>query len=308
MRVLGTDYFRFETVSIMSNDGPKMVLCSTFLARAGRIAVQMRTSCQSNDTEWGSFKSSILALPLILLNEIGRWVPAHFGTGRACPSYQEDNAMQDADICFRREQGTGACCQTTVREMEQVISQRLPLLYRSAFRVLGNDADAEDAVQDALLSAHQHLDQFRGQSQLSTWLVTIVINCARMKIRKRANKVHLSMDERTGECQEYSFADALADRRPNPEDDCLQSDFRARIVQFAARLSPKLRHTFQMRDLDGLTIKETALILGVPSGTVKAQLTRARKQLRQFMSQAVRGSGLTVPKAAVTGTGRCQRP
>ena len=153
--------------------------------------------------------------------------------------------MQDADICVRSEQGAGAS-QTTVHEMEQVISQRLPFLYRSAFRLLGNDADAEDAVQDALLSAHRHLDQFRGQSQLSTWLVTIVINCARMKIRKRANKVHLSLDESTGECQDYVVAEALTDRRPSPEDDCLRSDFRARVLQFAARLSPKLRDTFQM--------------------------------------------------------------
>ena len=215
--------------------------------------------------------------------------------------------MQDADICFRSEQGAGASCQTTVHEMEQVISQRLPFLYRSAFRLLGNDADAEDAVQDALLSAHRHLDQFRGQSQLSTWLVTIVINCARMKIRKRANKVHLSLDESTGECQDYVVAEALTDRRPSPEDECLQTDFRARVLRFAARLSPKLRDTFQMRDLEGLTVKETALILGVPSGTVKAQLSRARKQLRHFMGQAVRGSDFTVRKAAVAGNQRCQR-
>jgi RNA polymerase sigma-70 factor (ECF subfamily) len=192
--------------------------------------------------------------------------------------------------------------------MEQVISQKLPFLYRSALRLLGNDADAEDVVQDALLSAHQHLDQFRGQSQLSTWLVTIVMNCARMKIRKRANKIHLSLDESTEECQDYSVAKALTDRRPNPEDDCLRSDFRARVLQFVARLSPKLRDTFQMRDLEGLTIKETALILGVPRGTVKAQLSRARKQLRHFMSQAARGSGLTVRKSTVRGNGRCQRP
>ena len=215
--------------------------------------------------------------------------------------------MQDADICVRSEQGAGAS-QTTVHEMEQVISQRLPFLYRSAFRLLRNDADAEDAVQDALLSALQHLDQFRGQSQLSTWLVTIVINCARMKIRKRANKVHFSLDESTGEYPDYSVAEALTDRRPSPEDDCLRSDLRARVLQFAARLSPKLRDTFQMRDLEGLTIKETALILGVPSGTVKAQLSRARKQLRQVMRQAVRGTGLTARKSTVTGKGRCARP
>jgi len=69
------------------------------------------------------------------------------------------------------------------REMQDVLSRCLPSFYRKAYRHLGNAADAEDAVQDALLSAYKHLDQFKGQSQMSTWLTTIVINCARMHLR-----------------------------------------------------------------------------------------------------------------------------
>ena len=69
-------------------------------------------------------------------------------------------------------------------QMMAVLSRRLPYLYRCAYRLLGNKADAEDAVQDALLAAFKHLNQFRGEAQLSTWLTAIVINCARMQLRK----------------------------------------------------------------------------------------------------------------------------
>jgi DNA-directed RNA polymerase specialized sigma24 family protein len=81
---------------------------------------------------------------------------------------------------------------------QDVFSRYLPLLYKTAHRYLGNAADAEDAVQDALLSAHKHMDQFRGQAQVSTWLVAIVSNCARMQLRRRPRQIHGSLDERFG--------------------------------------------------------------------------------------------------------------
>ncbi len=85
------------------------------------------------------------------------------------------------------------------REMQDVLSRSLPSFYRKAYRQLGNAADAEDAVQDALLSAYKHLDQFKGQAQMSTWLTAIVINSARMQLRRRPRQIHLSLDERFGE-------------------------------------------------------------------------------------------------------------
>ena len=105
-------------------------------------------------------------------------------------------------------------------EMLSVLSHCLPSLYRYAYRFLGNKADAEDAVQDALLAAYKHLNQFRGDAQLSTWLTTIVINCARMHLRKRSRYIHVSLDSRIGDEQEYPLSDTLVDHRPNPEDEC----------------------------------------------------------------------------------------
>jgi RNA polymerase sigma-70 factor, ECF subfamily len=168
-------------------------------------------------------------------------------------------------------------------QMLAVLPQCLPSLYRYAYRLLGNKADAEDAVQDALLAACKHLNQFRGDAQLSTWLTAIVINCARMQLRKRPRHSHVSLDSRIGEEREYPLSDTLVDHRPNPEDECLKALANARLIESAARLSPTLRITFHLRYVDHLSVCETARVLGVPTGTVKAQTARARAKLMKSM-------------------------
>jgi RNA polymerase sigma factor (sigma-70 family) len=168
-------------------------------------------------------------------------------------------------------------------QMMAVLSHRLPYLYRYAYRLLGNKADAEDAVQDALLSAFKHLNQFRGKAQVSTWLTAIVINCARMQLRKRSRHIHISLESRIGEDQECPLSDTLVDDRPNPEDECHRSTLNARLMKSVAQLSPTLWRTFHLRFVDHLSVCETARVLGVPTGTVKAQTARARAKLLKAM-------------------------
>ena len=168
-------------------------------------------------------------------------------------------------------------------EMLSVLSNCLPSLHRYAYRFLGNQADAEDAVQDALLAAYKHLKQFRGDAQLSTWLTTIVINCARMHLRRRSRYTHVSLDSRIEDEREYSLSDILVDHRPNPEEECRRSTLNARLMKSAAQLSPILRKTFHLRFVDHLSIGETARVLGVPIGTVKAQTARAKAKLRKLV-------------------------
>jgi RNA polymerase sigma-70 factor, ECF subfamily len=168
-------------------------------------------------------------------------------------------------------------------EMLSVLSHCLPSLHRYAYRYLGNKADAEDAVQDALLAAYQHLNQFRGDAQLSTWLTSIVINCARMHLRKRSRYTHVSLDSRIGEEQEYLLSDILVDDRLNPEDECHRSMLHRRLIKSAAQLSPTLRKTFHLRFVHHLSVGETARALGVPTGTVKAQTDRAKAKLRKLV-------------------------
>jgi RNA polymerase sigma-70 factor (ECF subfamily) len=173
------------------------------------------------------------------------------------------------------------------RELQDAFSRCLPLLHRTAYRYLGNTADAEDAVQDALLSAYKHLDQFRGQAQMSTWLVAIVSNCARMQLRRRPRQIHVSLNEQFGDDQGYTVADGLVDCAPSPEEEYRQSELHERIMQFSEELSPPLRRAFQLRDLDGLTTSEAAHILGVVDGTVKAQVARARAKLTRLVRRAL---------------------
>ena len=173
-------------------------------------------------------------------------------------------------------------------EMNQALSRCRASFFRSAYRFLENPADAEDAVQEALLSAYKHIDQFRGEAQISTWLTAIVSNSARMQLRKRPRNIHVSLDEPIGEEQELSLSDLLADCRLSPEDECRNSELRARLNELVSQLSPSLRKAFQLRDLDGLTTREAAHILGVAEGTVKAQLARARAKLRRLIGRTPR--------------------
>jgi RNA polymerase sigma-70 factor (ECF subfamily) len=207
------------------------------------------------------------------------------GTGFS-PALGED---ESSDMYLETDLRPGpAHYEGAVREFEHLLSSRLPLFRSSAYRLLGNTADAEDAVQDAMLAAYKHLDQFRGHSQMSTWLTSIVRNCARMQLRRRPQHMHISLDERLGEAEEYQLAETLADNRPGPEDLCRRSELLEAVTSFAAELSPALRNTFQLRDIDDLSIRETARILGKQSGTVKAQLARARKKIKHSFRRALR--------------------
>ena len=176
----------------------------------------------------------------------------------------------------------------TTRALERVLSRGIPFLYRNAYRLLSNTADAEDAVQDALLSAYIHLDQFKGRAQISTWLSSIVLNCARMQLRRRSRHAEVSIDAPIGEMFPLGVCERLRDDRPSPEDEHRASELSASLTRFYRRLSPTLRRTLQLRNIDGLSIRETAEILGIPRGTVKAQSSRARKKLKEWMAGAHR--------------------
>jgi RNA polymerase sigma-70 factor, ECF subfamily len=174
-----------------------------------------------------------------------------------------------------------------IQELTDIFAGRLPSLARIAARLVGNAADAEDAIQDAFLSAYTHLDQFRGQAQMSSWLTTIVINAARMKVRRRPRQAHIPLDQENREQDHLPFSEMLSDRRPSPEELCRSRELAERLAQASLQLSPALRGTFQLSAMDGLSTRETAQALGIPEGTVKARVARARKKLKQLLQTEV---------------------
>ena len=175
-------------------------------------------------------------------------------------------------------------------EFEDVLSHHLPRFRRMAFRWLRNPEDAEDAVQDALLSAFKHIARFEGRAQMSSWLMAIVINSVRMQLRRRPRHKILSIDQDLEDSQ-WTIADMLADPRPTPEQMLEQSE----LCEIAARLARSLplsqRTALQLRQRDGLSTKEAAEVLGVPEGTLKSQLARGRAKLTQRLRKAVGASG-----------------
>jgi RNA polymerase sigma factor (sigma-70 family) len=135
------------------------------------------------------------------------------------------------------------CHQSKVQELIDVITHHSARFRRIALGHLSNVADAEDAVQDALLSALTHVDQFRGQAKMSTWLTTIVINSARMKLRRRLTSVQLALDETDGQ-QDLPLENIVSDTRPGPEKAYCEREIAVTLARATSRLSPTLRTAF----------------------------------------------------------------
>jgi len=168
-------------------------------------------------------------------------------------------------------------------QLQDAVARYLPALYKRAYRCVGDPHDAEDAVQDALLAAYKHLDQFKGTARMTTWLTTIVTNSALMQLRRRPRRPHISLDEQFLEDQDYSMSDRVADVRPGPESECIRSQSRRHLMRLMKGLSPAERRAIQLFVLDGLTLKEVSDFLGVSQGTVKSNLFRARSKLKRMM-------------------------
>jgi RNA polymerase sigma-70 factor (ECF subfamily) len=164
------------------------------------------------------------------------------------------------------------------REFDHILSHSLPRFRRIALRVLRNPEDAEDAVQDAMLSAHRHIGHFAGRSQMTTWITSILINAVRMQLRRRSRRPTLSLDQDPEEGMR-SAEEWLVDPSPTPEQTLQGRELSALLIKHIAGLSPSQRGALHLRQQRGLSIKQAAEALGVPEGTVKARLARARAEL-----------------------------
>jgi RNA polymerase sigma-70 factor, ECF subfamily len=167
------------------------------------------------------------------------------------------------------------------QEFEDVLLKHLPHFQRVAMRWLRNPEDAEDAVQDAMLSGFKHITHFKRRAKMSTWLMAIVINAVRAQLRRRLRHTMLPLDQPTHDGQ-LTISDLVADQRPTPEqtlEECERLKLVAKLTRSLPR-SQRIAMQLRQRD-DGLSIKEAAELLGVPVGTLKAQLARGRVTLRQ---------------------------
>jgi len=161
---------------------------------------------------------------------------------------------------------------------ENLVMPHRDAIFRVTQRILRNRDDAEDAVQTAFLEALRHLDAFQGRSRFSSWLTRIAMNAAFMRLRMNRRKSETSLDEMVKGIDRLTRLH-LVEARPNPEQECSAEEVRWLLDKALDRLGPLYVEILHMRDVQELSATEAARILGLPVGTVKARLHRARARL-----------------------------
>ena len=171
--------------------------------------------------------------------------------------------------------------------LNELFASCMPRLQRTAARLLSNLQDSEDALQDGLLSAVRHLNNFQGRAQFSTWMHTIVVNAAKGILRKqRRHPLIFSLDELHPEHEELRLSDRLAHSQPGMEDHYAKlerSHFLARILQ---QLPPTHRSIIWLCDLQELSMQEAAGRLGLTVSAVKTRHLRANRFLLNAIKEA----------------------
>ena len=157
-------------------------------------------------------------------------------------------------------------------------------LHRLALKMLGNEPDAEDVLQNTFMKAFQHIGDFEGRSSLSTWLYRIASNEALMLLRKKLPETTFT-DSLAGN-EEESVADPIqfTDWCCLPEREFLNTESRTALDRAVRNLPETLRIVFVLRDIEELSIRETSQVLGLSETAVKTRLLRARLHLREELS------------------------
>ncbi len=159
-------------------------------------------------------------------------------------------------------------------------------IYSLALKLLGDEREAEDVLQETFLNAFQAIARFEGRSKLSTWLYRIAYNASLMRLRKRGKMTTFSLDRPRGDEDEtgepgYRY---LVDWSTIPADQLLTAEARAEMDRAISELPESLRSTFVLRDIQGLSGAETAEVLDITVQAVKNRLHRARLRLRDRLS------------------------
>ena len=200
------------------------------------------------------------------------------------PSSQTND--REAELIRRVCRGEHEAFYELVRPYERAI-------YFAAIGVLSNPADAEEVAQETVLKAFNALPNFRFEAKFSTWIIQIAINESRMKLRKDRRHLYESIEaEREDEEGDYRPKD-LADWRDIPSEALQRKELRDALKRAMAALAPKYREVLILRDVQHVSIADTANILGITEASVKTRLLRARLQMREALAPGIDGSWTT---------------
>ena len=189
-------------------------------------------------------------------------------------------ASDDLDLVHASKNGD-------VAAFEQLVKRYDRKLLRIAHNVTHNAEDSQDAVQETFLKAFQHSGQFREDSKFSTWLIRITVNQSLMKLRKQRTIKEVSLDE-DFQAEGDILPLEVVDWAPNAEQLYWASELRQILTQTLEQVRPHLRTVFVLRDIEGLSIYQTAVVLGLSQAAVKARLWRARLQIREGLNRYFR--------------------
>src|ERR1700727_304905 len=189
-------------------------------------------------------------------------------------------ASDDLDLVHATQNGD-------ISAFEQLVGRYDRKLLRIALSVTHNREDSQDVVQEAFLKAFQNLGQFREHSQFSTWLIRITLNQSLMKLRKQRTVREVSLEEDFQAGGEMLSME-VADWSPNPEELYRVSELRQILIKTLEELPRILRTVFVLRDIEALSIDQTAAVLNLSHTAVKARLWRAPLQLRELLCEYFR--------------------
>ena len=168
-------------------------------------------------------------------------------------------------------------------EFAHLVEEFSPMIYRLGLKMLNNPQDAEDILQETFIKAYKNIEKFDGRSSISTWLYRIATNEALMSLRKKRPDT-VSYDMPSANDPEPQEPLQIEDWCCLPEQDYLTAEARMRMDEAAEKLPDSLRVVFVLRDIEGLSTRETAEVLNISEMAVKTRLSRARLRLREDLS------------------------
>lgn len=198
----------------------------------------------------------------------------------------------DADLVQRAKGGD-------LTAFEELVNRHERHVFTLALRIVRQEQDAEDVTQQAFLSVLENLAGFRGEASFATWIARIATYAALKVLRKRHGLEMISLEAAT----EPGDADApaphpefIADWRQSPEEIAHQNETRRLLEDALGQLDEKHRLVFLLRDVEGLSVRETAEALGISEVNVKVRLLRARLQLREHLTRVLGDAGRRVER------------
>ena len=189
----------------------------------------------------------------------------------------------DRELVSRAQAGELDAFETLTTRYEQRV-------YSLARRMLRQEQDAEDVTQQTFLSALENLNGFRGEASFATWLFRIATHAALKVIRKRKGLKTVSLEEATEGADRgdsVPHPEFIADWRQSPEQLVPKREIQRLLDEALSRLDEKHRLVFLLRDVEGLSVKETAAALEITEANTKVRLLRARLQLREHLTRAL---------------------